>query len=186
MKGGGIEGPIDQLVKARCSRSGFAKPTLPRNAWAALGLRPKRRRTDSAARWSGHNPACMQGSGRTRSPLDFFLVRPSGGPKRISTIRIDPRGSTAVVLNCACCAPFHELRDHRTKRMRRLAEQIVRRQAPTPAEMPASLALRPTRSPSPRAERADGRRAARAGESASRLYCSRRTPMHARWMDRCA
>jgi len=125
MKGGGIDGPIDQLVKARWLAIGLSQTDLAE----VLGAASPQTQKDDSGPDGADTSRLMQVAEELDLPLDFFHSPALGaGPE--GSERSDPRGSLQSLLELRLLRAFHELRDHRTKRMLiRLAEQIVRRQA---------------------------------------------------------
>ena len=100
--------PIDQLVKAR---------------WLAIGLS----QTDLAEVLGAAFPQTQK---ELDIPLDFFHSPALDAGPEASDHSADGLGSLQSLLELRLLRAFHELRDHRTRRMLiRLAEQIVKRQA---------------------------------------------------------
>jgi len=125
MTGGGIDGPIDQLVKARWLAIGLSQTDLAE----VLGAASPQTQMDDSGPDGADTRRLMQVAEELDIALDFFHSPALGaGPE--GSERSDPRGSLQSLLELRLLRAFHELRDHRTKRMLiRLAEQIVRRQA---------------------------------------------------------
>jgi transcriptional regulator with XRE-family HTH domain len=126
MTGGGIDGPLDQLVKARWLAIGLSQTDLAEVLGAAS---PQTHKDDSGADGADAR-RLMQVAEELDIPLDFFHSPALGAGPNGSDHSAEPRGSLQSLLELRLLRAFHELRDHRTKRMLiRLAEQIVRRQA---------------------------------------------------------
>ena len=126
MTGGGFDGQIDQLVKARWLAIGLSQTDLAEVFGAAF---PQTQKDDSGPDGAG---ACrlMQVAEELDIPLDFFHSAALGAGQEGSDHSVGPLGSLQSLLELRLLRAFHELRDHRTKRMLiRLAEQIVKRQA---------------------------------------------------------
>jgi len=125
MTGGGIDGPIDQLVKARWLAIGLSQTDLAE----VLGAASQTQKDDSGPE-GADTSRLMQVAEELDLPLDFFHSPAIGAGPEGSDHSADPRGSLQSLLELRLLRAFHELRDHRTKRILiRLAEQIVRRQA---------------------------------------------------------
>ncbi len=127
MTGGGIDGHLDQLVKARWLAIGLSQTDLAEVLGAAF---PQTQKDDSGPDGA---PArrLMQVAQELDIPLDFFhspaLGAGQDGPDPSSAENLS---SLQSLLELRLLRAFHELRDHRTKRLLiRLAEQIVKRQA---------------------------------------------------------
>jgi len=126
MKGGGIDGPIDQLVKARWLAIGLSQTDLAE----VLGAASPQTQMDDSGPDGADTSRLMQVAEELDLPLDFFHSPALGAGPNGFDHSADPRGSLQSLLELRLLRAFHELRDHRTKRMLiRLAEQIVRRQA---------------------------------------------------------
>jgi len=145
MKGGGIDRPIDQLVKARWLAIGLSQTDLAE----VLGAASPQTQMDDSGPDGADTSRLMQVAEELDLPLDFFHSPALGAGPNGFDHSADPRGSLQSLLELRLLRAFHELRDHRTKRMLiRLAEQIVRRQA-DPAEVPASRLCARRDRPSP-------------------------------------
>jgi hypothetical protein len=126
MTGGGIDGPLDQLVKARWLAIGLSQTDLAEVLGAAS---PQTQKDDSGAD-GADTRRLMQVAEELDISMDFFHSPALGAGPNGSDHSVDPRGSLQSLLELRLLRAFHELKDHRTKRMLiRLAEQIVRRQA---------------------------------------------------------
>jgi len=125
MKGGGIDRPIDQLVKARWLAIGLSQTDLAE----VLGAASQTQKDDSGPD-GADTSRLMQVAEELDITMDFFHSPALGAGPNGSDHSADPRSSLQSLLELRLLRAFHELRDHRTKRMLiRLAEQIVRRQA---------------------------------------------------------
>jgi hypothetical protein len=126
MTGGGIDGPLDQLVKARWLAIGLSQTDLAE----VLGAASPQTQKDDGGADGADTRRLMQVAEELDIPLDFFHSPALGAGPNGSDHSAEPRGSLQSLLELRLLRAFHELRDHRTKRMLiRLAEQIVRRQA---------------------------------------------------------
>jgi hypothetical protein len=126
MTSGGIDGPLDQLVKAGWLAIGLSQTDLAEVLGAAS---PQTQKDDSGAD-GADTRRLMQVAEELDISMDFFHSPALGAGPNGSDHSVDPRGSLQSLLELRLLRAFHELRDHRTKRMLiRLAEQIVRRQA---------------------------------------------------------
>jgi len=126
MTGGGIDGPLDQLVKARWLAIGLSQTDLAE----VLGAAPSQTQKDDSGADGADARRLMQVAEELDIPLDFYHSPALGAGPNGSDHSAEPRGSLQSLLELRLLRAFHELRDHRTKRMLiRLAEQIVRRQA---------------------------------------------------------
>src|SRR5258707_9386 len=124
MKGGGIDGPIDQLVKARWLAIGLSQTDLAE----VLGAASPQTQKDDSGPDGADTSRLMQVAEELDLPLDFFHSPALGAGPNGFDHSADPRGSLQSLLELRLLRAFHELRDHRTKRMLiRLAGQIVRR-----------------------------------------------------------
>jgi transcriptional regulator with XRE-family HTH domain len=126
MTSGGIDGPLDQLVKAGWLAIGLSQTDLAEVLGAAS---PQTQKDDSGADGADAR-RLMQVAEELDISMDFFHSPALGAGPNGSDHSAEPRGSLQSLLELRLLRAFHELRDHRTKRMLiRLAEQIVRRQA---------------------------------------------------------
>jgi hypothetical protein len=126
MTSGGIDGPLDQLVKAGWLAIGLSQTDLAEVLGAAS---PQTQKDDSGAD-GADTRRLMQVAEELDISMDFFHSPALGAGPNGSDHSVDPRGSLQSLLELRLLRAFHELKDHRTKRMLiRLAEQIVRRQA---------------------------------------------------------
>jgi len=126
MTGGGIDGPLDQLVKARWLAIGLSLTDLAE----VLGAASSQAQKDDSGAHGADTRRLMQVAEELDIPMDFFHSPALGAGPNGSDHSAEPRGSLQSLLELRLLRAFHELRDHRTKRMLiRLAEQIVRRQA---------------------------------------------------------
>jgi hypothetical protein len=126
MTGGGIDGPLDQLVKARWLAIGLSLTDLAE----VLGAASSQAQKDDSGADGADTRRLMQVAEELDITMDFFHSPALGAGPNASDHSADPRSSLQSLLELRLLRAFHELRDHRTKRMLiRLAEQIVRRQA---------------------------------------------------------
>ena len=126
MTGGGIDGQIDQLVKASWLAIGLSQTDLAEVLGAAF---PQTQKDDSGPDGAGAS-RLMQVAEELDIALDFFHSPALGAGQEGSDDSVDTLGSLQSLLELRLLRAFHELTDHRTKRMLiRLAEQIVKRQA---------------------------------------------------------
>ena len=126
MTGGGIDGPLDQLVKARWLAIGLSQTDLAE----VLGAASSQTQKDDSGADGADTRRLMQVAEELDITMDFFHSPALGAGPNGSDHSADPRSSLQSLLELRLLRAFHELRDHRTKRMLiRLAEQIVRRQA---------------------------------------------------------
>jgi hypothetical protein len=126
MTGGGIDGPLDQLVKARWLAIGLSLTDLAE----VLGAASSQAQKDDSGADGADTRRLMQVAEELDITMDFFHSPALGAGPNGSDHSADPRSSLQSLLELRLLRAFHELRDHRTKRMLiRLAEQIVRRQA---------------------------------------------------------
>ena len=126
MTGGGIDGPLDQLVKARWLAIGLSQTDLAE----VLGAASSQTLKDDSGADGADARRLMQVAEELDIPMDLFHSPALGAGPNGSDHSAEPRGSLQSLLELRLLRAFHELRDHRTKRMLiRLAEQIVRRQA---------------------------------------------------------
>jgi len=120
-------GPIDQLVKARWLAIGLSQTDLAEVLDAAF----KQTQRDGTGSNDGGAARLMQVAEALDIPLDFF------GSHAVKTKPEEPDVSSPEtfsslhsLLELRLLRAFHELRDHRTRRILvNLAEQIVKRQA---------------------------------------------------------
>jgi transcriptional regulator with XRE-family HTH domain len=118
------EGAIDQLVKARWLAIGLSQTDLAEVLDAAF----RQAQRDGNGSSDGGAGRLLQVAEALDIPLDLF------GAQAVKTKPEEPDLSSAEtfgsLLELRLLRAFHELRDHRTKRMLvHLAEQIVKRQA---------------------------------------------------------
>jgi transcriptional regulator with XRE-family HTH domain len=123
MTGGGTEGHIDRLVKARWLAIGLSQTDLAEVLDAAF--RQAKDGNESNGASAGR---LLQVAAALDIPLDFFHDH------AVKTEReepdLSPTETFGSLLELRLLRAFRELRDHRTKRMLvHLAEQIVKRQA---------------------------------------------------------
>src|SRR5260370_1990859 len=145
MKGGGIDGPIDQLVKARWLAIGLSQTDLAE----VLGAAAPQTEKGGGGPDGADTSRLMQVAEELDLPLDFFHSPALGAGPNGSDHSADPRGSLQSLLELRLLRAFHELRDHRTKRMLiPLAEHIVR-PPPDPPPLPGHPPFRPPLSPTP-------------------------------------
>jgi hypothetical protein len=125
MSGDGINGQVDQRVKAR---------------WLAIGLSQNdlAEVLDSAFAQTQKDGNGSNGAGRLKQvadaldiPYDFLHGRGArAGAQASDPASAETIGSLQSLLELRLLQAFHELSDHRSRRMLvRLAEQIVKRQA---------------------------------------------------------
>jgi hypothetical protein len=113
-------------VKARWLAIGLSQTDLAE----VLGAASPQTQMDDSGPDGADTSRLMQVAEELDIPLDFFHSPALGAGPEGSDHSADPRGSLQSLLELRLLRAFHELRDHRTKRMLiRLAEQIVRRQA---------------------------------------------------------
>jgi len=118
--------PIDQLVKARWLAIGLSQTDLAEVLGAAF---PQTQKDDSGSDGADAR-RLMQVAEELDIPLDFFHSPALGAGPEGSDHSAGGLGSLQSLLELRLLRAFHELSDHRTKRMLiRLAEQIVKRQA---------------------------------------------------------
>jgi transcriptional regulator with XRE-family HTH domain len=121
------DGHIDQLVKARWLAIGLSQSDLAEVLDAAF----KQTQRDGNGSNDGGAGRLMQVAEALDIPLDFFhshAVKTDQEEPDLSSP--ETFGSLHSLLELRLLRAFHELRDHRTKRMLvHLAEQIVKRQA---------------------------------------------------------
>jgi transcriptional regulator with XRE-family HTH domain len=127
MTGGARDGHIDQLVKARWLAIGLSQTDLAEVLGAAFLQTPK---DDNGPDGTGAS-RLMQVAEELDIPLALFSSHPVGtGQDEPDHPLAENLSSLQSLLELRLLRAFHELRDHRTKRMLiRLAEQIVKRQA---------------------------------------------------------
>jgi transcriptional regulator with XRE-family HTH domain len=126
MSDGAMDGPIDQLVKARWLAIGLSQTDIAEVLGAALSQTPK----DGNGANGVDGDRLMQVAEALNIPFDFFPSQPvTTEPDESvlsSALNFSPMQS---FLELRLLRAFHELRDHRTRRMLiHLAEQIVKRQ----------------------------------------------------------
>jgi transcriptional regulator with XRE-family HTH domain len=121
------DGAIDQLVKARWLAIGLSQTDLVEVLDAAF----RQTQRDGNGSNDGDAGRLIQVAEALDIPLDFFR----GHAVKTKLEEPDPScpetfGSLHLLLELRLLRAFHELRDHRTRRMLvHLAEQIVKRQA---------------------------------------------------------
>jgi hypothetical protein len=125
MTGEGINGQIDQRVKARWLAIGLSQHDLAEVLDAAFAQNQKDGNGSNGAGRLKHVADALD------IPFDFLHGRGTRtGLQAADPASAETIGSLQSLLELRLLQAFHELSDHRSRRMLvRLAEQIVRRQA---------------------------------------------------------
>jgi transcriptional regulator with XRE-family HTH domain len=120
------DGQIDQLVKAGWLAVGLSQTDLAEVLDASF--QPGKENGDASTGIDGDR--LMQIADALDIPLEFFQNQPATAEQREGELAPAPGlSSLQAFLGLRLLRAFHELRDHRTRRMLvHLAEQIVKRQ----------------------------------------------------------